>query len=176
MKISKEYLKEIIKEEVANLQKSQLLQAWGQQELEKTAADLRVQYALLQNLKKDYAEAPEKSSQIEKQKYNEIVAPHMINVDSLSDQIDQIMKKADTIQDPQQLRDFLINTYRPFFTKTFRSTIKQTDPTLKKFWLETKEAGAMPSKPYIKLLIDKVDSEVKYLQKVMQELDKYNTQ
>ena len=193
MKIRKSYLKQIIKEEYQRLHKESIgdyktLEDYykseegkntqeyklGRAELEETARDLRIHVSLLNNLKNDYQKASDKVTQIEKQAYEKYLKPVEDEIDGLSDKADQMMAKSDNLKTPQELKNFIVNEYRPFFKNTFRGTFKKLYPAMKNFYIQTKENGGTVSKPYLKIIIDRTEQQVKHLRRSMQSLDRFN--
>ncbi len=111
--------------------------------------ELNKQVSLLKNLKVELQKAPDKPSAQEKQLFNSIIKPHF-------DKVDKITNDADKIQSPQELRNYMTNVWRP--------AIKETTPTIMKYYQEVKKTGQIISKPYMEIIIDSIQSDVNNLQ------------
>ncbi len=160
MKITKEYLNKIIKEEI---DKQTLGYKLGQAQLEQVAKKLRQSYSFLKFIKNDLLSAPEKVTQIEKKMFDIHLKPTIDSIYSLGEQIDVI------------LDNFDMKSYQEFW-KIYNDRWEKFIPAFKTFYIECKENGVLPSKPYLKMLEKIVSQEVKHLQDLMNLLDKYNEQ
>ncbi len=140
----------------------------GKEQLQLVAQELEGKFNLQKNLQVAFKKAPEKPTAIEKQKFNEIVQPYFDEVDKMQEKFDAIVNSVQTPQDFTQ-------KVAPFLNNEFTTVMSKRKNILNKFFWEVKNAGAVLSKPYLQMIIDDNNEEVKYLQKKMEQLDKYNT-
>jgi len=141
----------------------------GKADLQIVAQELQNKFKFVKELEAAYANGPEKPSQIEKQKYLEIVRPYDIEVEQMEKEFDAL---EDSVNTPQEYRQKIV----PFLKGKFRETIKKMRPVMDKFFSEVKNAGGTLSKPYVKMLLDRNNKDLQYLRKKMQELDEFNIQ
>jgi|TARA_R100000388_G_scaffold32596_1_gene25490 hypothetical protein len=144
MKITKSTLKTIIKEEIEKVQE--------QKGMEQYAADIRKNFQLLNQLKKEMAAAPERHKTPQDGKrmtglFNMIVGPYLKKGDQIADRVDDI-------DDPRELRQFLKTVYRPY--------IKQANATLMKFYKTAKQFKVPITKQYYKMLLPKIEQDLNH--------------